>query len=364
MKIALTGGGTGGHVYPAIQVLQALKDTSDDSIEALYLGDRRGPEKDIVSSHGIRFSHIPSGKLRRYHSLQNFTDLFRIIVGFVYSLVILRRFHPDILFSKGGFVSVPPVIAAKILRIPIVTHESDIDPGLANRINSRFVDAICIPYEQSRSHYASNLETFVTGNPVRTELLHGDARRARMRYGIPEDRMFILVLGGSQGALEINRIIWQWAEEGIEELFILHQSGQLTYKELRKENYVTVPHISEGLGDLFSAADMVISRAGAGAIHEFALNEIPMLLIPKGTDSSRGDQIRNAELFSTNEAAFVIKDEEVTLENVKSTVLLVKEHREIIKKMTDAAYQLVDPDAASKISTVIKKYINKREESV
>ncbi len=364
MKIALTGGGTGGHVYPALQVLQVLQEESDTPVESLYLGDKRGPEYSIVTSAGIEFSHIPSGKLRRYFSWKNFSDLFRVGAGFLHAWYILHRFKPDILFSKGGFVSVPPVVAAKLLKIPIITHESDIDPGLANRINSRFVDAICIPYEESKVHFAEGIKTYVTGNPVRSDLLQGDGDRARAIFGIPEDRPFILVLGGSQGALEINKIIWQWAAEGIEDMFILHQAGNLTFKEIKSKNYMTVPLITEGLGDLFALADLVISRAGAGAIHEVALNKIPMILIPKGMNSSRGDQIRNAELFQDKGAAFVIKDEEVTLENVKSAVLLIQEHREMAEKMTEAAIKLVRPDAASLIVSVIKKYINKREGSV
>ncbi len=356
MRIAVTGGGTGGHVFPALQVLQELGTAAEEEVEILWLGSTTGPEYRIVTEAGIPFAHIASGKLRRYFSWQNVADAFRILIGFFQSLNVLRRFSPDILFSKGGFVSVPPVIAARLLHIPSVTHESDLDPGLANRINATFVEACCIPYEASKRYYPAALETVVTGNPVRRELIAGDGKLARKRFGIPEDQYFVLVLGGSQGALEINNVIWEWAEEGIEGLFILHQAGHLTYKELAAENYLTVPLITEGLGDLLAAADLVISRAGAGAIAEFALNRLPMILIPKGLDSSRGDQIRNARLLSDGGAAIMIKDAEVTLANLKNTVLLLQEDEERAGEMGKAAYAFAEPDAAARIAAVILQH--------
>ncbi len=360
MRIMLTGGGTGGHVYPAVQVLKVLKDRYGDSLSYSWIGDRRGPEFKIAQRESIPFHSCRSGKLRRYFSIQNVFDIFNVLIGFIQAFFILRSQRPDILFSKGGFVSVPPVLAAALLHIPVITHESDIYPGLANRINTRFAEVVCVAYEESKSHYPKGVQVVVTGNPIRRELLTGNAEHARELFDLPDDLPIILVLGGSQGALEINRIIWQWAESGIDGMFIIHQAGEKTYRDCTYANYMTTRFIGEELGDVLQAADVVISRAGAGAIGEIAASDTPMVLIPKGMGSTRGDQIHNAEFFQHHGAAIVVKDEEVSLDNVKDAVLSILSDREKSKMMTVAAKGLIRMDAAERIADELTRSLHEK----
>ncbi|MCF7933361.1 MAG: undecaprenyldiphospho-muramoylpentapeptide beta-N-acetylglucosaminyltransferase [Spirochaetia bacterium] len=358
-RIVCTGGGTGGHVYPGIEVLEALKEQYGTSLEYCWLGDRMGPEALITGQEGIPFHAIRSGKLRRYLSMRNLTDLFRVAAGVVDSYRFLRRYRPDVLFSKGGFVSVPPVIAASLLGIPVVTHESDMDPGLANRIIGRFAKSFCAAYEQTVLGYRGPAQVHVTGNPVRRALLDGDGAAGRALFSLDESTPVVLVLGGSQGALEINEVIWQWAQEGISSCSIVHQAGEKTFRDLQAEGYHTVRYLSGELADLLAAADLVISRAGAGALSEIAASGTPMILIPKGRSSSRGDQIRNAQLFASHGAAIVLKDEEVTLENLKNAVSLVLEDPETAKGLSVSASLLTHPDAAGRIASVITPYLER-----
>lgn len=356
MRIALTGGGSAGHVYPAIEVLRVLQEQSED-LEACWLGSGE-MEQGIAAAQGIPFKRISSGKLRRYFSLQNFTDIFRIAAGFFQSLRFLRSYRPEVLFSKGGFVSAPPALAAHLLGIPVVTHESDTEPGLATRIIARFADRVCIASDISKGFYADTVPLEVTGNPVRRELLEGDPVQARITYGIPEDLPVLLVLGGSQGALQINELIWQWAQEGIKDLFIIHQAGSATFEEFTAENYCTQRFISGELPHVLAAANMVVSRAGAGAVSEYSAAGIPMILIPKGTDGSRGDQIRNAEVLSSHGAACVLLGEDVNLERLQALVSELLSDAAAAEAMTLQASRLMQSDAAERIASLLMRYDN------
>ncbi len=365
MRIVFTGGGTGGHVYPGVEILKTLKEQSDSSLEYCWLGRLSGPEYAIALQEKIPFHAIHSGKLRRYFSLHNVSDIFNTAAGIWDSFWFLRTYKPQVLFSKGGFVSVPPVIAAHLLHIPVITHESDLDPGLANRIISRYAQGICVAYQESAEQYIRGAKVYVTGNPVRREVLDGNAAEARRRYGIPDHLPVVLVLGGSQGALEINNVIWQWAKEGIEGLYIVHQAGEKTFKPIEAKNYRIVKFIGSELKDLLAAADIVISRAGAGAIGEIAATGTPMILIPKGLNSTRGDQIRNADLFEKHHAAIVLKDADVTLENLKNTVVLLDGDAAARRQMADAAKNLIQMGASDAIASVLEPYLHgERRESI
>jgi UDP-N-acetylglucosamine--N-acetylmuramyl-(pentapeptide) pyrophosphoryl-undecaprenol N-acetylglucosamine transferase len=359
MKICCTGGGTGGHVYPALAVLEELT-RRYSGLSCFWIGSRTGPERSIIHESGLGLDYyvIPTGKLRRYASLKNLIDLFRIPAGIVKTAYLLLRLRPDVIFSKGGFVSVPVVIAGKLLGFHVLTHESDLSPGLATRINSRFADMTLIAYEQSKTYYTKRTRYRVTGNPIRSDILKAQQNRELFsRYGVAPDKKLVLVLGGSQGALEINRLIWQWAEEGIEDVHVFHQTGSATFRDLTCPNYTSVANIGADLGVMLRSADLVISRSGAGAIWEIAASRTPMLLIPKIDASSRGDQLENAQLFSDAGGALMLYGEQLDLETLKSSINMILADEKLKSSMVQSASELIDLYSVQTIAALIDEYV-------
>lgn len=353
--IAVAGGGTGGHVYPGLAVIEALKESNPDC-SVFWIGSGKGMEKGIVEQTGVPFFSVPAGKLRRYFSLLNFVDLFKIVGGFFRSLWLLKIHKVDILFSKGGFVSVPPVVAGKILKIPVVTHDSDLDPGLATRINSRFADKILVPYKESVKNFSSSRRVVVTGNPVRREILDGDAEEGRRIFNVPEGKKILLVLGGSLGALQINNLIFSIAERLVSGYYIVHQMGLQTYKKSELEGYITVPFLTYELPHILAAADLVVSRAGAGTLWESGVRGKASILIPLGTGSSRGDQIRNAEFFAEHGAAEVMKGD-VTPQALFDRIAALMDDEARRSTMGQAARSVCIPGAAEKIAGIVTEYL-------
>ena len=292
-----TGGGTGGHVFPGLAVAEALAEQWEGSIG--WLGSRRGVERAIVRSFGIPYWSVPAGKLRRYISISNVFDVVRVFAGFMASLVLMIRLQPRVLFSKGGFVSVPPVVAAWLLGIPVLSHESDVDPGLATRINLRFSRRLFIPYEKSRSYYPKSYrhKLVVSGNPVRRRILHGDADAGRHFCGFDGNRPIVLFSGGSQGAAQINALVRDLLPRLTELADVVHQRGNHPPPQPNGEHYVSFPFVVDEFADVLAAADLAVARAGAGTVWELAVTGTPALLIPLMYQSSRGDQVRNAEVY-------------------------------------------------------------------
>ncbi len=356
ITVGFTGGGTGGHVYPGLAVIQSLKEKSPD-IRIMWIGSGRGMEKKIIDRSGLPFYSVPAGKLRRYFSLENAADVFRIIAGFISSVFLLKRLGIDILFSKGGFVSVPPVAAARILGIPVITHDSDLEPGLATRINSRFADTVLLPYMESVSFFKKRRKIIVTGNPVRKEILEGDPVKGRSLFGIPEDKKIILVLGGSLGALQINTLFHDMIDRLIPEYFVVHQMGEYSYRESDIEGYVSVPFLNEELPHILAAADLVVSRAGAGTLWESGVRGKASVLIPLGTGSSRGDQLKNAEYFEKRGAAYVLKGDVKgdDLYNVITSLMHDDVRREAMGK---AASEICNGDSADRIADIILQKVS------
>lgn len=376
VKIACTGGGTGGHIFPGIAVLEELKRKRAD-LEICWIGSGKQLEREIISRFGIPYYAVPSGKLRRYFSLQNILDIFRLIGGFFSALLLLRRLKADVLFSKGGYVSVAPVLAAAALRIPVLTHESDRDPGLATRIIARFADVILLPYEQTRREYYGGSEkgssggkrtrggkkyrrkkdrereVIVTGNPVRRELLQGDAARGREFLKIGSERPIVLVLGGSQGALQINQLIERIREELLKDAAVVHQMGSLDYKASRTPGYITAPIFNAEFPDILAAADLVVSRAGAGTVWENGVLGKAAVLVPLGSGSSRGDQMRNAELFVREGAAVALSGEEASPERLLEQVTDLLRNPEKRRNMGARALGICFPDAAERIADIV-----------
>ena len=360
MKICCTGGGTGGHVYPALAVLEELKRRHSD-LSCFWIGSRTGPERMIINQTDLDVDYyvIPTGKLRRYVSLKNLIDLFRIPAGILKAAYLLLRLRPDVIFSKGGFVSVPVVIAGKLLGFHVLTHESDLSPGLATRINSRFADMTLIAYERSKTYYRHRTRIRVTGNPIRSSILNARKNKEIFRhYGsVAPEQKIVLVLGGSQGALEINRLIWEWAKEGIEDVHVFHQTGSATFRDLTYPHYTTVANIGADLGVMLRSADLVISRSGAGAIWEIAASRTPMLLIPKIDASSRGDQLENAQLFYDAGAALMLYGEQLDLERLKSSINMILADEKRRQSMVQSASELIDLHSVQAIASLIDEYV-------
>jgi UDP-N-acetylglucosamine--N-acetylmuramyl-(pentapeptide) pyrophosphoryl-undecaprenol N-acetylglucosamine transferase len=308
--IAFTGGGTGGHVYPAKPLIDQIN--RENPNESLYwIGSSKGMEKSIVEGWGMTYRGISSGKLRRYFDFKNFTDLFRITAGFFQARRILRQNRPDYLFSKGGFVSVPPVLAARTLGIPVYTHESDVTPGLATRVNSRFVKHVFLPYEASLPYQSPKYrdKCVVSGNPVREAFFAGDAAKGREFLNAPTDMPILLVLGGSLGAGQLNSLIEDNLESLTQFCFIVHQTGAQNYTALHHNNYYRSPYFNEELFPIMAAASGAFSRAGAGILWELAASRTPMLLLPL-ISGSRGDQVYNARIFEEAGAARMLDENE------------------------------------------------------
>lgn len=337
MKVALTGGGTLGHVIPALAVAAALKKEAEET-ELLYIGSCKENERRRVEAEGIPFHAIPTGKLRRYFSIQNLLDIFRILKGVLSSYRILKREKPDVLFSKGGYVSVPVVISAHLLHIPSVTHESDRSLGLANRINSRFCNKVCLGFDTIKG------EKFIyTGNPVREEFFTAEA--------IPHERPLILVLGGSQGAVEINNLIYHNLDFLLSFCDVVHQAGAHGDFSLVKSGYKQVEFIGDELPSLMKSADLVISRSGAGAIGELLASNALMLLVPLGGKASRGDQIENAAYLEAEGAAVVLKERE----EFPFIVRRLLEDDKLKSSLLMSGRRLLKRDAAKQIASVILK---------
>jgi len=311
--IMITGGGTGGHVYPALSIAELLK----SEVEIEWIGSKRGIEKSIVARKGIIYNAIYSGKFRRYFSFRNFFDLFLIFIGFIQSISILMRKKPLVLFSKGGFVSVPPVLAARLLKIPVVSHESDVDPGLATKINAASSAKICIPYKESIKYYPEKWHSrlSVTGNPVRPEFSVSDRNRGRKLLGITSDMPVLLVVGGSLGSLQINNALAKILHEITKNIFVIHQTGKNWKPDesmLAERNYLPLEFINDNYPDLLAASDLVVTRGGAGSLWEIASQKKKTIIIPLGLSASRGDQIRNAGLFKEWGLAAVLDEEALT----------------------------------------------------
>ncbi|MDD6381564.1 MAG: undecaprenyldiphospho-muramoylpentapeptide beta-N-acetylglucosaminyltransferase [Lachnospiraceae bacterium] len=350
-KIVLTGGGTAGHVTPNIALLPALKEAG---FEAEYIGSYNGIEKDLITKEGIPYHGISSGKLRRYFDWKNFSDPFRVIKGYGQARSLLKQIKPSIVFSKGGFVSVPVVLAAKSLHIPAILHESDMTPGLANKIAMKGAVKICCNFPETVK-YLPEGKGVLTGSPIRQQLLHGDRQKALEFTGLKGDRHILLIIGGSLGSVFINNAVRGALDDLLQKFEIIHLCGKgnLDPSLDGKDGYVQYEYIGKELPDLFAAADLVISRAGANAICELLALHKPNILIPLSRNASRGDQILNAESFKKQGFSYVIEEEDVNEKTLTEAIHYVAEHKDEYKKAMADSGQM---DSISKIVSLIKEY--------
>lgn len=351
--IVVTGGGTGGHIYPNISVIEELRSRGIRDI--VWIGQRGGKEQYRAQEIGVSFYSICTGKLRRYFSMKNFSDLFRVVVGFVQSFFLLSRLRPALLFSKGGFVSVAPVAAAFLLGIPVVTHESDIIPGLATRIIVPLASAVCVSFAATEKSF-SKKKTFYTGNPLRGLIKGGDRERGIAFLGFKERLPIVLVIGGSLGASSLNETLWEMCRAFPLPFNLVHQCGRGNVKEGigQEERYKQFDFIGDEMGDLLAASDIVVSRAGAGALYEIGCMKKPAILVPLPKTKSRGEQIENARFFSESGAAIVINDEELTAKTLfdVTNALLCDSSR--LNSMGEMAERLCKNHAEKAIADIIE----------
>lgn len=317
-RIILTGGGTAGHVTPNIALLPRLKELQYD---IHYIGSYNGIEKELIEKQQIPYHGISSGKLRRYFSMQNFTDPFRVLKGFSEANKLIKELRPDVIFSKGGFVSVPVVMAGKRNHVPVIIHESDMTPGLANKISVPSAHKVCCNFPETLQALPAG-KAVLTGSPIRQELLTGDPEKARQFCGFTSDKPVIMVVGGSLGAAAVNDAIRKLLPELLKDFQIIHLcgKGKLDLSKINWDGYVQFEYIQDELKDLFALTDIVVSRAGANAICELLALRKPNLLIPLSASASRGDQILNARSFEKQGFSKVLEEEELTDELLLNTI--------------------------------------------
>lgn len=317
-KIILTGGGTAGHVTPNLALLPRLKESG---YEILYIGGKRGMEQKMVEQAGIPYRGISTGKLRRYFDLKNFTDPFRVIKGFFDARSIIKEFKPDVIFSKGGFVAVPVTIAARMCKVPVIAHESDMTPGLANKIAAPFAKRICCNFPETVELLPKS-KAVLTGSPIRAELLSGDRTSGLKALGFDGSRPVLLIIGGSLGAQHVNAAVRKILDKLLSDFDIVHICGKGNLDETKQDvqGYRQFEFVSDELKDFFAAADIFISRAGANAICELLALKKPNLLIPLPAAASRGDQILNAASFEKQGFSMVLKEEDMTDETLLESV--------------------------------------------
>ena len=357
-RIVFTGGGTGGHIYPGLAVARELQ--KQLSCHIIWIGNETGLDRQIVEEAGIEFFGIPTGKFRRYFSLKNVTDIFNVAGGFWAARKLLTSMKPDILFSKGGFVSVPPCTAAASLGITVFSHESDYSAGLATKLNLPFSSRLYTAYEDTilmvREKYRGRSQ--VVGNPVREVFYKGDAQLGRQFLDLaPEDRI-LLVLGGSQGAQQVNELVKASLSELVKTYVVIHQTGPHKQIELAPTGrYKPFPYIKDELPHILAAAELVVGRSGAGTIWESATAGKPLILIPLAGTGTRGDQVLNARYFQRAGAAEVLLGEEASpAKLVERVQALAQDHNKRFA-MAEASKKIASTNAAKYIAEEIVRYV-------
>ena len=352
--IVLTGGGTAGHVTPNIAMIPRLKELG---YKISYIGSYEGIEKKLIEEMGIPYYGISSGKLRRYFDLKNFTDPFKVLKGYMESRKLMKQLKPDVVFSKGGFVTVPVVIAAGRKKIPAFIHESDMTPGLANKLAMPFATKICCNFPETVKQLPAE-KAVLTGTPIRQELLSGDAEKARNFTGLTDSKPVIMIIGGSLGAAAVNSAVRAILPELLKDFQVIHLCGKdkLDPSLNHTDGYVQYEYIKKELADLFALSDIVISRAGANAICELAALHKPNLLIPLSARASRGDQILNARSFASMGYSMVMEEEEITNEKLLEAIHSLYENREdFVKKMAESSQS----DSIGQITGLFEEIVNK-----
>ena len=355
-KIVLTGGGTAGHVSPNLALIPAL---TADNWEIFYIGSSNGLEKQLVAEVGLPYYGISSGKLRRYFSWQNFIDPFKVIKGIFDAYGAIAKIKPQVVFSKGGFVTVPVILASWLQRIPVIIHESDFSSGLANRLSLPFATKVCVTFPETAKNlakYGSKVQH--TGLPIRPDIRNGKADRGRAFCGIYGDLPVLFVVGGSTGSAKINLVVRSILDILTQKYQVVHACGKGHLDPNLKDypRYCQFEYLGTELADVLAMADLVVSRSGANAIFEFLTLRKPNLLIPLSKLSSRGDQILNAKSFQSRGYSAVLFEEDLTSESLLNAIADLDQRRdEYIQNMS----QSKDNRAITQIVDLIKSFSEK-----
>lgn len=350
-KIVLTGGGTAGHVTPNIALIPFLKEAG---YEIHYIGSYDGIEKKLITEQGIPYYGISSGKFRRYLDIKNISDPFRVLKGLSQAKKLMKEIQPDIVFSKGGYVSVPVVMAADKCKIPAIIHESDMTPGLANKLCLPHAVKVCTNFPET-AQMITHDKGVLTGCPIRSELLIGD-REAGLKFaGLKGEKPVLMIIGGSLGALHVNEAIRKILPQLLERYEIIHCCGKGKVDDtlIGTEGYTQFDYVGPELKDLFAAADIVVSRAGANVICELLAMKKPNLLIPLPAEASRGDQILNANSFKGQGYSMVLEEKNMTDDALFASINELYEKREAF---VQAMERSVLNDATKKVVELIQKY--------
>lgn len=354
-KIVLTGGGTAGHVTPNIALLPLLQ---KNNFEVHYIGTRSGIEDRLIAKEGVPFHAICAGKLRRYFDLRNFTDLFRITAGFFQALLLIHRLKPAIVFSKGGFVAVPVVWAAWLHKIPVVIHESDITPGLANQLSLPFAQKICYSFPESAKHL-SKKKAVHTGLPIRKSLFGGNATEGKSLCEFTDDKTVLMIMGGSQGSIKLNTAVHESLDQLLQEFNIIHICGKGN-RIKNKPGYCQFEYATDELPHLFAATDIFIGRSGATTLFELLALKKPSLLIPLPAGASRGDQILNAHSFEQLGIGTVLPQKDLSADSLYEGVKKVYAKR---ASMMEAILKSAIPDGAKAVTEVIMSIADKSDKT-
>lgn len=353
-KIVLTGGGTAGHVTPNIALMPRLKELG---YEIYYIGSYDGIEKKLIEEMNIPYYGISSGKLRRYFDWKNFTDPFRVLKGFGEAKKLLKKIKPDVVFSKGGFVTVPVVQAAKKCHIPTIIHESDMTPGLANKLAIPAASKVCCNFPETVK-YLPEGKAVLSGSPIRQELLSGNPLAALNFCNFTSSKPVLMVIGGSLGSVAVNNAVRSILPELLKTFQVIHLCGKGNVDEslAHTEGYVQYEYIKQELADLFALSDVVVSRAGANAICELLALRKPNLLIPLPASASRGDQLLNAASFQQQGFSKVLEEEKITPPLLLSSILELYENRSTYVEAMEKSGQ---SDAIAVITGLIEELAGK-----
>jgi UDP-N-acetylglucosamine--N-acetylmuramyl-(pentapeptide) pyrophosphoryl-undecaprenol N-acetylglucosamine transferase len=344
-RIVFTGGGSAGHVTPNLALISKLQKQEWD---IHYIGSKNGIEKELIQKTVVPYHGISSGKLRRYFDLKNFKDPFKVLNGVRQSYFLLRKLKPNVIFSKGGFVSVPVVIAGKLNNIPVYIHESDITPGLANKIATKFADKVFVTFEEAKIYFPEN-KVIHTGSPVREELLNGEKERGYSYLRFSQEKPVITIMGGSLGSVSVNNVVRDSLDDLLKDFQIVHicGKGNLVDDLEDRAGYRQFEYISEELPNVLALTDLIISRAGSNSIFEWLTLKKPMILIPLPKTSSRGDQILNAKSFENKGFCTVLYDEALSKD------VLIKEIRELYKDKVSYAERMSEYATGNSIDEII-----------
>lgn len=380
LKILLTGGGTGGHFLPLLAVVNELRKIGAErgiDFDFLHIGTNPARERELVEKFHVKYDHVAAGKMRRYFSLQNVVDIFKIPWGLGQAYTKVKKFDPDVVFGKGGYASVPVITAAGWQHKKILIHESDTSPGLANRKMAKYATEIALAFSQSARFFDKN-KVVITGNPIREGIRAGSYERGLKTFNLNEDKPIIFVTGGSSGARTINRVTVETLPKLLDHYQIIHQCGNIGLEAvvgklrekfgaanviqqganyyLRDRGYRLRPFLQlEEMADAYAGAKLVISRAGASSLSEIAAVGKPSIVIPLPLTASRGEQITNAAVYERAGASTVIMNEELTAEKLLAAIKQLIDNSQTLTAMGQAARKLARPEAAQLIAEEIIK---------